>query len=116
MFSLSDYRFDLPAELIAETAAHPAHTAKLLVVSQKNSQILSEATFWELDQFLDENSVLFFNNSQVLRARIPTLFRDGEEIILKDGEIFFLKNRYKNHFEALVRPGKKFRIGTKILL
>lgn len=120
MFSLSDYRFDLPAELIAETAAHPAHAAKLLVVSQKNSQILSEATFWELDQFLDENSVLFFNNSKVLRARIPlrnqTLFRDGEEKTLKDGEIFFLKNRDKNHFEALVRPGKKFRIGTKIFL
>ena len=89
MFSLSDYRFDLPTELIAETAAHPAHAAKLLVVSQKNSQILSETTFWELDQFLDENSVLFFNNSKVLRARIPlrnqTLFRDGEEKTLKDG-------------------------------
>ena len=112
MFSLSDYRFDLPAELIAETAAHPAHAAKLLVVSQKNSQILSEATFWELDQFLDENSVLFFNNSKVLRARIPlrnqTLFRDDEEKFFSSKIVIKITLKRSFDLEKNSESGPKF--------
>lgn len=117
MFSLDDYRFHLPKELIAETATHPAHNARLLVASQSGA-IVAEATFLDLPRFLSENSVLFFNNSRVLRARIPLknhkIFHENIEKNISDGEIFFLKNTEKNHFEALVRPGKKFKIGTKI--
>lgn len=120
MFSLSDYRFELPKYLIAETASNPAHNAKMMVIDRDSGAKISDAIFADLPKFLDKNSVLFFNNSRVLRARIP--LRDviistttGEKIC-KNGEIFFLKNRDKNHFEALVRPGKKFKIGSKITL
>lgn len=120
MFSLSDYTFDLPKDAIAETAAHPAHNAKLMVIDRQSGTKIADDIFWNLSDFLSENSVLFFNNSRVIRARIPLknqkIFTENGEKNISDGEIFFLKNTENNTFEALVRPGKKFKIGTKILL
>ncbi len=120
MFSLADYRFHLPEELIAEMAAHPAHNAKLMIIDQKDSHIIAEKTFFDLPDFLNENNVLFFNNSRVLRARIPLknqqIFYNNQEKNISDGEIFFLKNISENRFEALVRPGKKFKIGTELTI
>jgi S-adenosylmethionine:tRNA-ribosyltransferase-isomerase (queuine synthetase) len=46
MFSLSDYRFSLPAELIAETAVHPAHNARLMVIDRHSGKLDTETTFW----------------------------------------------------------------------
>lgn len=119
MFSLSDYRFSLPENLIAETASHPAHNAKLMIINKKSWEIISEDSFWNIDKFLGPNAVLFFNNSRVVRARIPLhetkfITMENHEGIIKSGEIFFLKHLQNNTFEALVRPGKKFKIGTKI--
>lgn len=120
MFSLSDYSFELPENLIAETAAHPAHSAKMMVINKKTGEKIKDATFWDLPQFLQKNCVLFFNNSRVIRARIPLenkiAQRENGENFSINGEIFFLKNTSNQHFEALVRPGKKFKIGTKIFL
>ena len=114
MFLLSDYQFHLPDELIAETAAHPAPNARLIIFSKNQEKILHEGTFWDLPDFLDDSRILFFNNSKVLRARIPLknqkIFSENGEKNISDGEIFFLKNISQNRFEALVRPGKKFKI------
>lgn len=84
MYQLSDYQFELPDGLIAETAAQPAHSAKMMILSKTTGNTLAETTFWELDTYLDEKNVLFFNNSRVIRARIPlhnnTFYKDnGEE-------------------------------------
>lgn len=117
MFSLTDYRFHLPEDRIAETAVHPAHNAKMMVIQRDTWALLSECNFWHLDEWLSKDAVLFFNNSRVLRARIPLKNQPyttstGEEKILSEGELFFLKECSATTFEALVRPGKKFKIDT----
>lgn len=120
MFSLQDYRFDLPKHLIAETAASPAHNAKLMVISRQTGTKIADTTFSDLPNFLNENRVLFFNNSRVLRARLPLknqkIFAENGEKNIADGEIFFLKNISENTFEALVRPGKKLQIGANFTI
>jgi S-adenosylmethionine:tRNA ribosyltransferase-isomerase len=117
MFNLSDYTYSLPSELIAETAIHPHHDARLMVIDRTSGHLEAESTFWHLDEFLWDDRVIFLNNSRVLRARIAlsdTLYTSPswESKILSEGEIFYLKTNTPDTFEALVRPGNKFKIGT----
>ena len=121
MYSLSDYTYDLPSHLIAEEAVHPHHDARLIVIDKKSGTIEAETTFWHLDSYLPQDRVLFFNNSRVLPARIRltekiSLSSLGEKNTIKDGEILFCQKIGENRFEALVRPGKRFDLGAKIIL
>ncbi len=121
MFSLKDYQFDLPKDLIAENAAEPAHNARLMIIDKSQGTLLQEGIFWDLDTVIPENRILFFNDSRVVRARIllkntPICNAQGESAAISEGEIFFLRKHSKNSFEALVRPGKKFKIGTTVFL
>ena len=50
MFSLADYRFSLPKDLIAEEATHPAHDARLMIVDRSTGHNLADTTFWELGE------------------------------------------------------------------
>jgi len=117
MFQKSDYTYTLPEALIAEEAVHPHHDARLMVVDRENWDIQSESTFWHLDEFLGDDRVIFFNNSRVLRARIalentPYQNTQWEKKFLLEGEIFYIKSTEENTFEALVRPGNKFKVGN----
>lgn len=119
MFSLEEYFYHLPEELIAQEAVHPHHDAKLMVINRWDGSLVSEDTFWNLDKYIPENWVLFFNNSRVIPARIPLknhkIIRwDMSEGLITQWEILFCKNNGGNWFEALVRPGSKFKKGTKI--
>jgi S-adenosylmethionine:tRNA ribosyltransferase-isomerase len=120
-FSRSAYSYELPHDLIAENAISPHHNAKIMIVEKESGNILSEDIFWNLDTYINEESVIFFNNSKVLPSRIPlentTSVRiTGKTHTIENGEIFFLKKRTENTFEALVRPGKKFGVGTEIYI
>jgi S-adenosylmethionine:tRNA ribosyltransferase-isomerase len=117
MFQKTDYTYELPPWLIAEEAAHPHHDARLMVVDRLSGTIECESTFWHLDEFLGKDRVIFFNNSRVLRARIAlrdTPYTDTrwEKKILDEWEIFYLKTTESGIFEALVRPGNKFKVGN----
>ncbi|MBP9779451.1 S-adenosylmethionine:tRNA ribosyltransferase-isomerase [Candidatus Gracilibacteria bacterium] len=118
-YNTSDYHYDLPQELIAQEAIHPHHNARLLVVDKSSGGILSESTFYELDTYIPPNRVLFFNNSRVIPSRLRLkecqfIHSGGHEGTLREGEIFFLSKKSDTVFEALVKPGNKFKIGTKI--
>ncbi len=120
-YDISLYRYTLPDELIAQEAIHPHHDARLMVIDRASWSIANESTFWNLGDFLESDRVLFFNNSRVLPARIRlshVYFEDvnGKRGTIEDGEILFLAKKWDNRFEALIRPGKKFRNGTKIFL
>ena len=52
MFAKSDYIYELPSELIAETAIHPHHDARLMVIDRTTGTLEAESTFWRLDEFL----------------------------------------------------------------
>ena len=119
-YDLTAYSYSLPKELIAETSVKPHHNAKLMVINKETGMIEAESTFWNLDQFLGNDRVLFFNNSKVLPARIPLRNRmirrsDGSIGHITEGEILFCKKLDTDRFECLVRPGAKFRNNTKIL-
>ncbi len=70
MFSLSDYRYTLPEELIAQEATHPHHDARMMVIDKQTGNIEAETTFWHIDEHLDKNRVMFFNDSRVVRSRV----------------------------------------------
>ena len=70
MYSLRDYHYILPPELIAQEAIRPHHDARLMVIDRASGQIEGESTFWHLDKYIPEDRVLFFNDSRVLPARI----------------------------------------------
>ena len=115
---LSDYFFDLPDRLIAQEAVHPAHSARLLVCEGAS---LEDRHFYDLPDLLDSDAVLFFNNSKVIRARIPLsetplTKSTGEEATLASGEIFIYKviDPSQGLFECLVSDGKHFRPGSII--
>lgn len=117
MFSLSDYHYSLPPELIAQEAIHPHHDARVMVIDRETGKLQYENTFWNIDQYLGDDRVIFFNDSRVLRSRvilsgIAYTRSDATQSVLRDGEIFYLASNTDDTFDALVRPGNKFRVGT----
>jgi S-adenosylmethionine:tRNA ribosyltransferase-isomerase len=121
MFSLTDYHYALPPELIAQDAIHPHHDARMMVVDRANGSLTAETIFWHIDEYLWDDRVMFFNDSRVLRSRIILLDTsytrpDGTKGILAEGEIFYLTSHSDTEFEALVRPGNRFKIGTRFII
>ena len=71
MFSLEEYDYTLPDELIAQEAIHPHHDARVIVVDKKSGTTIAEDTFWNLEEYIPADRVIYLNNSRVLPARIP---------------------------------------------
>ncbi len=117
MFSLSDYQYSIPEDLIAQEAIHPHHDARMMVIDQESGNLEYETTFWDLDTHLARDRVLFFNDSRVMRSRvnlrnITYQKATGEGGTITNGEIFYLSKLSENTISALVRPGNKFPIGN----
>ncbi len=123
---ISAYNYNLPKELIAQNLKKPADTCKLLYCKISKDWIkIKNLIFKDILNLLNSNDILFFNNSKVVKARIiwgletKFYFLDKNETKeCKNCEILFLKKiNYSNKFtdfEALVRPGKKFKKWRKI--
>jgi len=75
--SLSDYQYDLPDERIARFPVHPRDTSKLLVY---NKGIISETGFFNIAEKLDADSLLIFNNTKVIPARLLFKTETGSTI------------------------------------
>lgn len=106
-YTLSDFDYHLPDELIAQSPAQPRDHAKLLVYNRETGQIIDDV-FFNLGDHLPDKSTLVVNNSKVEKCRL--MFEDGKR------ELFVTSVRNNNTIEALVRPGKKFRLGKKVEL
>ncbi len=106
MFSLSDYNYSLPSELIAQTPANPPESCKLLVYD-KETWVIQDKIFSSFPKLIDPKTLVIFNNSKVLKARIPLWSSNW------NGEIFFLKQLDEYRFEAMV-GGRKFKVGSTI--
>ncbi len=96
--------FDLPKELIAQTPASPRDSARLLIFDRSTGKI-TDSVFKDILEYLPIGTTLAVNNSKVEDCR--WLF-DGGKI-----ELFVLEKLDTHTIRALVRPGKKFKIGTK---
>lgn len=69
LFDLSSYDYTLPIDRIAQEPHHPADSAKLLVCGDD----FQDAQYIDLPSLLSPKSVLFFNDTKVMQARIPVL-------------------------------------------
>ncbi len=89
-----------------------------MVIDRESGEQRDESTFWNIDTFLGDDRVIFFNNSRVIPARIrlhsiPFEEENGKKWILENWEILFCKKNSDTTFEALVRPGKRFKKWTR---
>ena len=105
----SDFWFDLPEELIAQTPLDKRDESRLLVVD-KNTGAMEHKSFHDLPSLLRKGDCLVLNDSRVLPARLLGSRESGGAV-----EILLLKDLGENRWECLSRPGRKTRPGTKLI-
>ena len=105
----SDFYYDLPEELIAQTPIEKRDTSRLLVLD-KESGDWAHRHFYDLSEYLTEKDCLILNNSRVLPARLLGQRLPGGGAC----EVLLLVDRGEKTWECLVRPGRKMRPGTKL--
>jgi S-adenosylmethionine:tRNA ribosyltransferase-isomerase len=105
---LSSYQYDLPAQLIAQNPVVPRDRSRLLVVEPNDRH--QHCHFHEIDRLLAPGDLLVFNNTRVIPARIYGRKTTGATV-----EILLVAERQHNCWLALVKPGRKLKIGTKIV-
>ncbi|WP_069131505.1 tRNA preQ1(34) S-adenosylmethionine ribosyltransferase-isomerase QueA [Rhodohalobacter halophilus] len=101
-YTLKDFDYHLPEELIAQKPATPRDHSRLLVFNRKTGTVQDDF-FYNIGQYLPKKTSLVVNNSKVEKCRL--LFRDGQV------EIFVTRAVNDKVVEAMVRPGKKFKPG-----
>ena len=106
----SDFDYDLPEELIAQTPVEPRDSSRLLVYDGKTDKIYHER-FYDIKKYLKKGDVLVINNTRVLPARLFGFTKNGARV-----EILLLKRFDLTRWEVLVKPGKKARVGTELFL
>lgn len=104
----SDFYYDLPEELIAQTPVEPRNASRLMCVDRQSGNITHDH-FYNLCKHLKKGDLLVMNDSRVLPARLY-----GE----KEGtgsfiEFLLLEQKGDKLWEILVRPGKKAKPGTR---
>jgi S-adenosylmethionine:tRNA ribosyltransferase-isomerase len=103
-FTLTDFNYHLPEELIAQKPAEPRDHSRLLVYNRETGEIRDDY-FYNIGNHLPENISLVVNNSKVEKCRL--LFNEGKV------EVFVTKAVNDRVVEAMVRPGKRFKMGKE---
>ncbi len=107
-YKKSDFYYDLPEELIAQTPATPRDSSRLLVYNSK-TKTTENKIFRDIVDYLQEGDVLVVNNTKVIPARVFALTAHGGVV-----EILLLKRYDLKTWEVLMRPGKKGKIGARM--
>ena len=105
----SDFYYDLPEELIAQTPIQQRDTSRLMSVNRETGKV-EHHHFYELPDFLRPGDCLILNNSRVLPARLLGQRLPGGGAC----EVLLLIDRGDKTWECLVRPGRKMRTGAKL--
>ncbi len=106
----SDFYYDLPEELIAQTPAEPRDSARLLVY-HRDTKVIEHRIFRDLCDYLRAGDVLVLNRTRVLPARLFAYTMSGGKV-----EVLLLKRLELDCWEVLVKPGKKCKIGTRLVV
>ena len=104
----SDFYYDLPEELIAQTPAEPRDSSRLLVYNRADGSV-THTIFRNIKDFLKARDVLVVNNTKVLPARMYAHTEHGGRV-----EVLLLRRISALRWEVLVKPGKKCRPGTRL--
>ena len=102
----SDFFYDLPPELIAQTPIEPRNTSRLLKMDIKTGD-LEHRSFTDLADYLKPGDCLVLNNTRVLPARLYGIREDTGATV----EFVLLKQKGVNIWECLAGPGKKAKTG-----
>lgn len=110
MLKKSDFYYDLPQELIAQTPAEPRDSSRLLVYDRQKKTI-EHRIFRDVCDYLRAGDVLVINNTKVLPARLYAHTENGGAV-----EVLLLKRKDMDVWEVLVKPGKKCRVGKRLIV
>ena len=106
---ITDYKFDLPDELIAQKPLENRADSKMLIVNRAGNS-WQDASFYDFPRLLREGDVLVLNNTKVFPARLFGETETGAKI-----EIFLVKETESQVWETLARPAKRLQTGKKII-
>ena len=106
---LSEFYYDLPKELIAQTPLEKRDESRLMVLDKDTGKI-THKVFKDIIDYLEPGDCLVRNNTKVIPARLYGKKETGANV-----EFVLLKNIEGDIWEAMVRPGNKLHIGTKVI-
>ena len=104
----SDFYFDLPEELIAQTPLERRDASRLLLLDRETGEI-THKHFYDLPDYLNPGDCLVLNDSRVLPARLM-----GNRLTGGAVEVVLLRDLGDGKWECLTRPGRKTRPGTEL--
>lgn len=105
----SDFYYELPEELIAQTPLERRDTSRLLVMDRKTGE-LTHRHFYDIVDYLRPNDTLVVNNSRVIPARLLGHRPTGGVV-----EVLLLRDSGNDIWECLTKPGRKTQIGQEII-
>ena len=106
---LKEFYYDLPQELIAQVPIKNRDESRLMVLNRDNKKI-EHKIFKDIIDYLNPGDCLVRNNTKVIPARLYGKKETGANV-----EFVLLKNIEGDIWEAMVRPGNKLHIGTKVI-
>ena len=104
----SDFYFELPDELIAQTPLQQRDSSRLLLLDKQTGE-LQHRHFYDLPDMLGEGDCMVLNDSRVLPARLLGTRSTGGSV-----ELVLLRDLGEGRWECLSRPGKKTRPGAEL--
>lgn len=107
MYKTSDFFYDLPEELIAQTPVEPRNSSRLLKISRETGE-LTHDRFYNLCSYLKKGDLLVLNDSRVLPARLYGVKEENDTFI----EFLLLEQKGNMTWDIICRPAKKAKVGT----
>lgn len=105
----SDFYYDLPEELIAQTPLEPRDSSRLMKIDRATGKIIHDR-FYNICDYLEKGDLLVLNDSKVFPARIfGTKLGTGAAV-----QFLLLEQISHTRWEVMVKPGKRLKIGTKV--
>lgn len=104
----SDFYYNLPEELIAQTPIEPRNASRLMLLDKTTGEI-EHRIFSDLTDYLNEGDCLILNNTRVIPARIYGVKKETGAVV----EFLLLKQIENLVWECLCGPGKKARVGAE---
>ncbi|MBQ8416984.1 MAG: tRNA preQ1(34) S-adenosylmethionine ribosyltransferase-isomerase QueA [Clostridia bacterium] len=107
----ADFYYDLPEELIAQHPMEQRDHSRMLVLDRACGK-MEHKHFYDVIDYLRPEDVLVINDSKVIPARIYGYVEGREDAVI---ELLLLRQRELDSWECLVKPGKRARIGMKLV-
>src|SRR6185503_11592870 len=105
---ISDFDYDLPSDLIAQTPLEQRDASRMLVLDRRE-QAWIDSSFKEFTRYLRPNDLVVVNNSRVIPARLTGNRETGGQV-----EIFLVREIEKHIWEALLRPGARLKKNSRV--